>query len=65
MTKTIFRLCDIFEAESKNYLKKDPDPFDDRHPSRIDPSCVLGQMYKILFRKDNLMTTVNILYYKS
>jgi len=40
----------------------DPDPFDDRHPCRIDPTCVLGQMYKILFRKDNLMNTVNILF---
>lgn len=40
-------------------MKKNPDPFDDRHPSRIDPSCVLGQLYKVLFRKDLLMSTVN------
>lgn len=59
---TISRLCEIFEAESKNYLKKDPDPFDNRHPSRIDPTCVLGQMYKILFRKDLLMNSVSILF---
>lgn len=60
MILTFPRLCELFEAESKNYLKKDPDPFDDRHPSRIDPTCVLGQMYKILFRKDSLMNKVGI-----
>lgn len=49
--------------ESKNYLKKDPDPFDDRHPSRIDPTCILGQLYKVLFRKDTLMNCVSIIYY--
>jgi len=56
-------LCEIFEAESKNYIKMDPDPFDDRHPSRIDPTCILGQMYKILFRKDTLMNTVKMLLF--
>lgn len=54
-----YRLSEIFETETKTYMKKDPDPFDERHPSRIDPTCVLGQMYKILFRKDSLMSTVN------
>lgn len=48
--------------ESKNYLKKDPDPFDDRHPSRVDPTCVLGQLYKVLFRKDTLMNSVSVIY---
>ncbi|XP_025420180.1 protein mahjong isoform X4 [Sipha flava] len=61
---TLTRLCEIFELESKNYIKKDPDPFDDRHPSRIDPTCALGQMYKILFRKDELMTTLVTDYLK-
>ncbi|CAH1724928.1 DDB1- and CUL4-associated factor 1 isoform X2 [Aphis gossypii] len=61
---TLIKLCELFEAESKNYLKKDPDPFDDRHPSRIDPTCVLGQMYKILFRKDALMNKLVMDYLK-
>ncbi|XP_008184180.1 DDB1- and CUL4-associated factor 1 isoform X1 [Acyrthosiphon pisum] len=61
---TLIKLCELFEAESKNYLKKDPDPFDDRHPSRIDPTCVLGQMYKILFRKDSLMNKLVMDYLK-
>lgn len=42
----------------------DPDPFDDRHPSRIDSSCLLGQMYKVLFRKNTLMNTLVMDYLK-
>ncbi|XP_050525532.1 protein mahjong isoform X2 [Daktulosphaira vitifoliae] len=53
---TLVKLSEMIEAETVNYIKKDPDPFDDRHPSRVDPTCALGQMFKILFRKDNFMT---------
>lgn len=38
----------------------DPDPFDERHPSRTDPECKLGQILKALFRKDNFMNKVGI-----
>ena len=44
--------------ETENYLKMDPDPFDERHPSRTDPDCKLGQILKALFRKDNFMNKV-------
>lgn len=37
-------------------MRKDPDPFDERHPSRTDPECELGRMLKLLFRKDHFMT---------
>nr|CAI5830611.1 unnamed protein product [Callosobruchus analis] len=50
---TLTRLAEIVEIETENYLKMDPDPFDERHPSRTDPSCNLGQILKALFRKDN------------
>jgi HIV-1 Vpr-binding protein len=45
-------------VETENYLKMDPDPFDERHPSRTDPDCKLGQILKALFRKDNFMNKV-------
>lgn len=51
-----FRLSEIFEEETDTYLQKDPDPFDERHPSRTDPDCELGRKLKLLFRKDNFMT---------
>jgi len=57
---TFSRLCELFEVETKKYLIKDPDHFDDYHPSRIDPNCILGKMYEILFRKDSLMNKVDI-----
>ncbi|XP_063917957.1 protein mahjong isoform X3 [Zophobas morio] len=53
--QTLTRLAEICEVETENYLKMDPDPFDERHPSRTDPDCKLGQILKALFRKDNFM----------
>lgn len=55
-----FRLAEIIEVETENYLKMDPDPFDERHPSRTDPECKLGQILKVLFRKDNFMNKVRM-----
>lgn len=54
------RLSDIFEEETDIYMRKDPDPFDERHPSRTDPECELGRSLKLLFRKDHFMTRVSI-----
>lgn len=53
-----FRLAEIVEVETENYLKMDPDPFDERHPSRTDPSGTLGQVLKALFRKENFTNKV-------
>nr|XP_031831732.1 protein mahjong isoform X2 [Nomia melanderi] len=53
---TLQRLAEIIELETENYLKMDPDPFDERHPSRTDPECNFGHILKVLFRKDNFMT---------
>ncbi|KAG5893684.1 hypothetical protein JTB14_021980 [Gonioctena quinquepunctata] len=50
---SLTRLAEIVEVETENYLKMDPDPFDERHPSRTDPQCILGQILKALFKKDN------------
>lgn len=59
-THTPFRLSELFEEESQIFMRKDPDPFDERHPSRTDPDCELGRMLKLLFRKDLFMTKVPI-----
>ncbi|XP_051170938.1 protein mahjong-like [Leptopilina boulardi] len=53
---TLQRLAEIIELETENYLKMDPDPFDERHPSRTDPECNFGHILKVLFRKENFMT---------
>ncbi|XP_065091770.1 protein mahjong isoform X2 [Ochlerotatus camptorhynchus] len=52
----VTRLAEIFEEETEVYMRKDPDPFDERHPSRTDPNSELGRMLKTLFRKDHFMT---------
>ncbi|CAK1554395.1 unnamed protein product [Leptosia nina] len=53
---TLTRIAEIIEAETENFMKKDPDPFDERHPSRTDPECALGHSLKVMFKKDNFMT---------
>ncbi|XP_045489571.1 protein mahjong isoform X2 [Pieris rapae] len=52
---TLTRIAEIIEAETENFMKKDPDPFDERHPSRTDPECALGHALKVMFKKDNFM----------
>ncbi|KAL5291108.1 VPRBP family protein [Megaselia abdita] len=52
------RLCEIFEVEQEIYMRKDPDPFDERHPYRSDPSLQYGFLLKQLFKKDYFMTKV-------
>lgn len=48
-------MAEIIEAETENFLKMDPDPFDERHPSRTDPECKLGSLLKLLFKKESFM----------
>lgn len=55
------RLAEIFEKEKEIYMRKDPDPFDERHPYRTDPSCQFGFLLKQLFRKDHFMKKVRII----
>jgi len=54
----IDRISDLFEKETESYLKMDPDPFDDRHPSRSKPTCSLGPLLKNLFKNDDFMSKV-------
>lgn len=56
----MYRLAEIIESETEAYMKMDPDPFDERHPSRAYPNCSLGYTLKILFRKELFMTKVII-----
>lgn len=41
--------------ETDVYLSKDPDPFMDRHPSRVNPNCPFGQLLKTFFKKDQFV----------
>lgn len=52
------RMAEVVEAEMDVFNKMDPDPFDERHPSRADPNSNLGQVLKIIFKKDNFMDKV-------
>ncbi|MED6252016.1 DDB1- and CUL4-associated factor 1 [Ataeniobius toweri] len=52
------KISELVEKETEVYHKADPDPFDDRHPGRADPECMLGHLLKILFKNDEFMNTL-------
>ena len=54
----INRICTLVERETETYLKRDPDPFDERHPVRIDPKCALGSVLKAIFQDEELINRV-------
>lgn len=54
-TPLLTSLAELVEKETEAYLKMDPDPFDDRHPSRAHPDCTLGHLLKALFKNDEFM----------
>lgn len=54
----IFRIADLVEQEIGLYLKRVPDPFDDRHPSRINGDCAYGRLLKSLPRYEDFIDKV-------
>ncbi|XP_077571091.1 ddb1 and cul4 associated factor 1 [Stigmatopora nigra] len=58
LVNILTKISELIEKETEEYRKADPDPFDDRHPGRADPECVLGHLLKILFKNDEFMNTL-------
>lgn len=58
LVSTLTQMSEVIERETREFLKRDPDPFDDRHPARADPKCVLGQLLKVIFANDDLTNTL-------
>ncbi|KAM9786000.1 DDB1- and CUL4-associated factor 1 [Neosynchiropus ocellatus] len=55
LVNILTKISELVEKETEEYHKADPDPFDDRHPGRADPECMLGHLLKILFKNDEFM----------
>ncbi|KAE8298905.1 DDB1- and CUL4-associated factor 1 [Larimichthys crocea] len=53
LVSILTKISELIEKETGEYHKADPDPFDDRHPGRADPNCMLGVLLKILFMNDD------------
>uniref|UniRef100_A0A3Q3BBL1 DDB1- and CUL4-associated factor 1 n=1 Tax=Kryptolebias marmoratus TaxID=37003 RepID=A0A3Q3BBL1_KRYMA len=53
LVSILTKISELIERETAEYNKADPDPFDDRHPGRADPDCMLGQLLKMLFMNDD------------
>eukprot|EP00070_Physeter_catodon_P015870 XP_023974161.2 LOW QUALITY PROTEIN: DDB1- and CUL4-associated factor 1-like [Physeter catodon] len=51
-------MSELIEKETEEYRKGDSDPFDDRHPGRADPECMLGHLLRILFKNDDFMNAL-------
>ncbi|XP_038127293.1 DDB1- and CUL4-associated factor 1-like [Cyprinodon tularosa] len=58
LVNILTKISELVEKETEEYHKADPDPFDDRHPGRADPDCMLGHLLKILFKNDEFMNTL-------
>ncbi|CAG11289.1 unnamed protein product, partial [Tetraodon nigroviridis] len=58
LVNILTNISELVEKETEEYHKVDPDPFDDRHPGRADPECVLGHLLKILFKNDDFMNAL-------
>ncbi|KAL1021566.1 hypothetical protein UPYG_G00014890 [Umbra pygmaea] len=58
LVNILTKISELVERETEEYHKADPDPFDDRHPGRADPDCVLGHLLKILFKNDDFMNAL-------
>lgn len=59
------KMSEVIEQESRQYNMADPDPFDDRHPGRADPDCMLGRLLKIVFANDDLTNALVDVYIMS
>ena len=51
-------MAELVERETEAYYKMDPDPFDDRHPGRADPTCALGHLLKAVLKNEDFMSKV-------
>ncbi|XP_040214679.1 DDB1- and CUL4-associated factor 1 isoform X1 [Rana temporaria] len=58
MVPILTRMAELIEKETEEYRKGDPDPFDDRHPGRANPDCMLGHLLRILFKNDDFMNAL-------
>ncbi|KAM6977034.1 DDB1- and CUL4-associated factor 1 isoform 2-T2 [Aplochiton taeniatus] len=58
LVNILTKISELVERETEEYHKADPDPFDDRHPGRADPECILGHLLKILFKNDDFMNAL-------
>ncbi|CAH2312559.1 DDB1- and CUL4-associated factor 1 isoform X2 [Pelobates cultripes] len=58
MVSILTRMSELIEKETEEYRKGDPDPFDDRHPGRANPECMLGHLLRILFKNDDFMNAL-------
>uniref|UniRef100_A0A0M3HUU8 DDB1- and CUL4-associated factor 1 n=1 Tax=Ascaris lumbricoides TaxID=6252 RepID=A0A0M3HUU8_ASCLU len=59
---TIIGIAELMEAAAEEFLQQDPDPLDDRHPSRTHPSCTYGHLLKMLFRNTDFMNKLIVSY---
>ncbi|XP_059103734.1 DDB1- and CUL4-associated factor 1-like isoform X1 [Peromyscus eremicus] len=58
MVPILTRMSELIEKETEEYHKGDPDPFDDQHPGRADPECMLGHLLRVFSKNDDFMNAL-------
>ncbi|XP_030581654.1 DDB1- and CUL4-associated factor 1-like isoform X3 [Archocentrus centrarchus] len=58
LVSVLNKISELIEKETGEYHKADPDPFDDRHPGRVNPNCILGQLLRMIFLNDDFINAL-------
>ena len=57
-THHLEQMAEILEKETHIYMASDRDPFEERHPCRVDAESQLGMILKAYFKKETLVNDV-------
>lgn len=50
MSRFFFSVCEILEPAYNDYLRNDIDPFEERHPLKVNVGSLYGHLLKVIFR---------------
>ncbi|KAL3124701.1 hypothetical protein niasHT_001538 [Heterodera trifolii] len=56
------RMAEILEEAINDYLQNNPDPMDERHPFKSQPSRPLGYLLKMITKEENFLNKLIISY---
>ncbi|CAJ0928750.1 unnamed protein product, partial [Mesorhabditis belari] len=61
-TPLVEKVAELLEKAMNYFLEQDPDPLDERHPSKTHPQHPYGILLKHLYRHDDFMHTLVVSY---
>lgn len=56
--KLCSRVAELIESGVEEYFKRNPDPFDERRPWKIDPTSEYSQILRVISREESFVSKV-------